>query len=217
MDKAVRYMQSALALAPGDPRILNAYATLQSAYGRFDQAIRYYEEAMSPDPLSVPVLSNLAHQLMEAKRLDEARVLIERIEASNPDSFMLDRSIAWLNMSEGNYAAAIEVFEQLPGLAGTWGLALSHAGRGSIEASDQAIEAMRADATSQVAVASVYAYRGEKDRAFDYLEQAHRSDVDAIMEVRMYAAFTPLHDDPRWTALLEQLGLSDADAERLGV
>lgn len=217
MDKAARYMQRALELAPGDPRVLNAYGTLQSAYGRNDQTIEYYGRALSRDPLSVPVLANLALEYMNTGSFEEARALVERIRGVDPESYMLDRSIAWLNMSEGNYEDAIIGFEALPGLMGDWGLALSYYGLGDIDSSDDAIAALGTEVSSLVAVAGAYAHRGENDKAFDFLQRAVESDSDAVMEIRMYPAFSRVHDDPRWQALLEQLGLSDADAERLGL
>lgn len=217
MDKASRYMQRALELAPGEPRVLNAYATLQSAYGRDDETIKYYRRALSRDPLSVPVMANLALSYMNVRRFAEARELVDIIGEVSPGSYMVNRSLAWLHMAEGNVEEAITGFEALPGLIGDWGLALSYYDAGDIEASDRAIDALGTETYSLVAVAGAYAHRGENDRAFDYLDRALDSDTDAIMEVRMYPAFSPIHDDPRWQALLERLGLSDADAERLAL
>lgn len=217
MDKAVRYMKRAMEIAPGNARVLNAYATLQSAYGRVDETAEYYERALDRDPLSVPVLANLALHYMDVDRFDEARVLVDRIRRASPESFMLDRSVAWLNMSEGNLEEAVAGFEQLPGLFGSWGLALSFYDLGDIESSDRALEAVKKEPSSLVAAASVYAYRGENDKAFENLDLAIKSDTDAIMEIRMYPAFSRIHDDPRWERLLRQLELSDTDASRLGL
>ncbi len=215
MDAAARYMQRALRIAPHHPRVLNAYGTLQSAFGRVDETINYYREALAHDPLSVPVLSNTALALMEARRFEEARELIARIQEARPESYLHDRNIAWLKLSEGKLEEAIAGFEKLPGLIGKWGLALSYSALGDIERSDQALEAIRDDPRYTVAVAGVFATRGANDEAFDYLERAVQSNTDALMEIRMYSAFSPIHSDPRWLNLLERLGLSDADAARL--
>ena len=163
------------------------------------------------------MLSNTALVLMEARRFEEARELIARIQEARPDSYLHDRNIAWLNLSEGKLQEAIAGFEKLPGLIGKWGLALSYSALGDIERSDQALETIRDDPRYTVAVAGVFATRGANDEAFDYLERALQSDTDALMEIRMYSAFSPIHSDPRWLDLLERLGLSDTDAARLGL
>ena len=44
MEAAARHMQRALRLSPHNPRALNAYGTLQSAFGRVDETINYYRK-----------------------------------------------------------------------------------------------------------------------------------------------------------------------------
>lgn len=215
--RAASYMQRALALAPHDPRVLNALATLHSAFGQADEAVEFYGRALAADPLSTPVLANLAQQLMDMDRFDAAAGFIERIEAVQPESYMLTRSRAWMDLSSGRYDAAVTKFEALPGLVGTWGLALAHHGRGDAEASDEALAQLQSMASSGVAVASVHAHRGEIDLAFQSLDQAIRSGSDAAMEIRSIRFLSNAHDDPRWELLLAQLGLSDDDARRIGL
>ena len=53
--------------------------------------------------------------------------------------------------------------------------------------------------------------------AFEWLEEGYENHDDWLIEIRQFGLLRPLHDDPRWDALLEKMGLTDADAERLGL
>ena len=62
-----------------------------------------------------------------------------------------------------------------------------------------------------------YAYRGEPEKAFEWLERGYEQRDDGMIELRWFSWFKPLYADPRWDALLTRIGISDADAERYGI
>jgi serine/threonine-protein kinase len=58
-------------------------------------------------------------------------------------------------------------------------------------------------------VARIHAYRGEKDQAFDWLEKAYVArDVELDFVLRD-PYLVPLHDDPRWSALMKKMNLPE--------
>ena len=63
-------------------------------------------------------------------------------------------------------------------------------------------------------VAEVYAWRGERDKAFEWLERAYRQRDGGLVAVLPWVSpvkwnpvFRDLHGDPRFTALLKKLNL----------
>ena len=58
-------------------------------------------------------------------------------------------------------------------------------------------------------LAEVYAYRGEKDRAFEWLERAHRQRDPGLASLRIDPFLANLQGDPRWNAFLRTMGLAD--------
>ena len=58
-------------------------------------------------------------------------------------------------------------------------------------------------------IGGVYAYRGEKDQAFEWLERARRQRDSGLMTIRGDPIYENLHGDPRWDALLRTMGLAD--------
>jgi hypothetical protein len=55
-------------------------------------------------------------------------------------------------------------------------------------------------------IATVYAYRGDHDRAFEWLDKAVVNHNQNLFTVASEPQFDPLHDDPRWLPLLRKLG-----------
>ena len=58
-------------------------------------------------------------------------------------------------------------------------------------------------------IADVYACRGDKDKAFEWLERARRQRDAGLPTLRVDPYLQNLHDDPRWNAFLRTMGLTD--------
>ena len=58
-------------------------------------------------------------------------------------------------------------------------------------------------------IAAVYAWRGEKDQAFEWLERAYRQRDGALAGVKMDLLFESLHGDPRFKALLMKMNFPE--------
>ena len=66
-------------------------------------------------------------------------------------------------------------------------------------------------------IALVHAYRNDFDTAFEWLDRAYEERDDYLIEIRMYKGFESLYADPRWEDLLTRIGISDANAEAIGL
>jgi len=58
-------------------------------------------------------------------------------------------------------------------------------------------------------IAEVYAYREEKDQAFQWLERAHRQRDSGLVGLQIDPFLKNLHPDPRWNAFLHKMGLAN--------
>jgi serine/threonine-protein kinase len=63
--------------------------------------------------------------------------------------------------------------------------------------------------TAAFQIAEAYGYRGDKDRAFEWLERARRQRDPGLGNLRRDPLLENLHDDPRWNAFLHTMGLAD--------
>jgi hypothetical protein len=55
-------------------------------------------------------------------------------------------------------------------------------------------------------IAYVYAYRGEADKAFEWLDKAVEYGDGGLAEIVTENLFDKIHADPRWLAFLRKLG-----------
>ena len=63
--------------------------------------------------------------------------------------------------------------------------------------------------TAAYQIAEAYAYRGDKDRAFEWLERARRQRDPGLAGLRRDPLLENLRVDPRWNAFLHTMGLAD--------
>jgi hypothetical protein len=63
--------------------------------------------------------------------------------------------------------------------------------------------------TAAYQIAEVYAYRGDKDKAFEWLERARRQRDPGLAGLRKDPLLANLRADPRWNAFLRTMGLAD--------
>jgi tetratricopeptide (TPR) repeat protein len=63
--------------------------------------------------------------------------------------------------------------------------------------------------TAAYQIADVYAYRGEKDRAFEWLERARRQRDPGLGSLRIDPFLANLQGDARWIAFVRTMGLAD--------
>jgi hypothetical protein len=59
-------------------------------------------------------------------------------------------------------------------------------------------------------MATVYAWRGENDLAFEWLEAAFKQRDSGLANILAYREFGSLKADPRYPIFLEKLGLLEA-------
>ena len=91
------------------------------------------------------------------------------------------------------------------------GLAFAHYELGQQDESDrflaELIEKHAKEASLEVA--SVFAWRGDNNHAFEWLERSLENDETALANIASHYTFRNLHDDRRWQPFLAKIGQSD--------
>ncbi len=207
---AAQHVQQALALNPGDASILITAGDLNRILGRLDDAIDLHRQAVALDPVSYVGHLYLATSYSAARRLDEAAEISRLAISLNPGGGYGHYFLGNVLLRQGDAPAALAAMEQetndgyrLAGLA-----VVQHA-LGDARASDAAlqelIEKWAAEAAYQVA--EVYAFRGEIDLAYEWLEQAYDNRDSGLISMLLDPRLANLHDDPRWEPFLDKMGL----------
>jgi tetratricopeptide (TPR) repeat protein len=199
----------ALALAPGNADVVHAVAGALGSLGKLDEALALDRRAAELDPLSVSALRNWGAHAYQAGKLKEAEDVLQRALELGPQNGFLPYGLGLVRLAQGRPLEARAQFEKVPvPYYRLQGIALARHLEGRRDSSDAALrELIRGyskDALFQVAAA--YAYRGEKDHAFKWLDRAYASRDPGLAEVRAEPLFRSLHGDPRWAAFLKKLG-----------
>ena len=119
----------------------------------------------------------------------------------------------------GQPEAALAAFEnQDPYVPyGLHGLAIAYHDLGRLdESSAQFAELVELEAAVwPFGLARAYAWIGDADEAFRYLEQTARERPGMLGGVGRHPLFVKLHEDPRWMPFLESVGQAPEQLERI--
>ena len=205
-------LAKALELDAGDSTVQRRYGQLLASLGRLPEAIAATKKAIELDPLSEPAWQTLEQFLISRGDFSAAHEANRRALEINPESAYALNDLGMIQLLQGHAAEALETFRKIEtGMFRLTSLAmvehtLGHA-KESQQALDEAIAKHASDAAYQIAEA--YAWRGEKDKAFEWLERAYRQEDGGLSAVKLDPLLVSIRSDPRFHALLRKINLPD--------
>ena len=207
---AAVHIERALNLDPANPDILVSASMLLKSLGRLGEGAAILEYVVARDPLSPRSRFYLAHFYLAGGRLDEAIASYRTVLSMRPDSASSHYLIGIALMFGGEPEAALVEMQQEPSIWREIGLPMVYYALQQPEKSDTALAGLieKIEQDGAINIAQVLAYRGEADRAFEWLDKAVASNEPGLSDIGTTLEFNNLHDDPRWTLLLESIGKS---------
>jgi TolB-like protein/tetratricopeptide (TPR) repeat protein len=202
-------LDRALALSPDDPRTLGTYGLLLAALGKVTEAIALGRRAGGLDPLS-PHWGLLARLYLASGQLPLAQSACDRSIGAAPDNSWARQRQVDLHLLEGRPEAALSAARRIADPAvRLQGIALAENDLGHVTESDRALEELTSKYAKgyEFQIAQVHAWRGDADRALEWLERAYRERDPAFAFVKFDALLRKIRGDPRYTALLEKVNL----------
>ncbi len=201
----------ALELAPGDAKALRAMAGLAGILGRLDEGLELMRKAIALDPLSARTHRQAALLYYQANRLDDTAAAFQLALDLSPNAglshaFLAITRVMQGRADEGLAVAAAESHDVFRNMA----LAMVHHALGNPAQSEAALKAL-VDGfgwTAAYQIASVHAYRGEVDKAYEWLEAAYSQRDPGLSNLATDLLLIPLRDDPRWSPLMKKLGFA---------
>lgn len=209
--EAHRESQAALALGAQNSFVLYAAADLAAILGDFDQSERLFRASLVSDPLNPEVHFMLALVLLAEGRAQEAEAEARRCLTINPTyayaHYALAFTLLWQD-NDGEESLAECKLETAEGGQLNC-LAMAYAKLGRLQDSDaalnQSIETRGGSAA--FGVARVLAYRGQHERAFEWLNRAYEQRDPIMAYIKGDPNIGRLSGDPRYKALLQKLKL----------
>jgi TolB-like protein/Tfp pilus assembly protein PilF len=202
--------EKALALEPGSAVTQRRYGLLLLNLDRMAEAIAATRKAIELDPLSSAAWNNLGTMYyVNPDRYREAREALERALAINPESSFANSNLATLELLQGHAQESLDLFRRAGEVWSQTGIAMAEHTLGHARESQRALDELIAKYAHDSAyqVADVYAWRGEADKAFEWLERAYVQHDGALSAIKADPLLKSLWTDARFAAILKKVGL----------
>jgi TolB-like protein/DNA-binding winged helix-turn-helix (wHTH) protein/Flp pilus assembly protein TadD len=209
-DSASTCLTKAATLEPGDSALFGLRSLLSALIGNLDEAVKLGEQAVALDPLDTISRLQLGYRLYVASRYDEAQAELQKALDLNPRSPFVHFVLGKVLIAKARPQQALAEIEKESSEWGKLtGQALVYHALGREQDSTAALAELIAkhDTDSAFQIAEVYAFRGEPDNAFEWLERAYKQRDTGLPEIKTDPLFKSLRHDPRYTALLKRLRL----------
>ncbi len=203
-------IEKALRLEPNNAGVLGVAASIASTSGRLSEAIELYEKAVALDPLGLHRLMSLGRRYLRVGRIDDAFVAFDRVRAINPDYPGLSLILGRLYMMRGDVENALLETEKNPDAVYYRHQKANFLYTMGKETEAQALIKELLDTSADevpAAMATVYAWRGEGDSAFEWLEIAFEQGSARPSAFLGNLFWRKLTSDPRYSAFVEKIGL----------
>lgn len=205
-----REIELALSLDPADVDTLYQACVHFGVTGEYEKGIELCEAAMARDPVFPPLAPTIGVLYQFLDQPEKALEYTSRMLDLQPGANGTHYYIALSQLSTGDVDGALDRIqhEVLDGFKQT-GLALVHHAAGRNKESDAAMLALEQQKAGgwYYQVATVHAYRGEIDAAFDALNDAYEKRDSGITLLLGDPYLDNLRGDPRFEEIVDRLGI----------
>ena len=206
-------LKRAKELSPANPTANDLLARVIVYLGKLDEAEKQARQAVELDPLAYPTQNNLARVLFAEGKLDEADAIARKAAELQPTAASSRRFQVLVAVQRGDGETALREAQLEPDEGyRRFELALAQHVRGDRGAADAALADLIAYGRDQLAyqIAQVYAVRGEKEKAFEWLQISFDTHDTGTLALLIDPLIRDLRPDPRYKSLLTKLGLPAA-------
>ena len=206
---AAKQYERALTLDPTDLTVVNDACVFVANLGRMDEALALQQAIVRRDPVNTTALFNLGAYQRFSGNYDEAIASFRTALKLGPSQGVVHYELAVALLLKGDATGALAEAEQEPNEAYRMiALPMVYHVLGRKADSDTALAALIAKYGKDAAcnIAWVYAFRGDADQAFAWLDKAVAYHDSGLAEVVAENLFDKIHRDPRWLPFLRKIG-----------
>ena len=208
---AARHFETALSLDRANLTVILDSGELLLKLGRLDETISLWEYVSIRDPVNPTTHSNLGTAYVWAGRFDEAIASMRTALTLSPGRYRAHYRIGEALLHKGDPEGALKEImnESMEGFR-LIGQAMACHALGRATEADAALTWLidRYEEAAAYNIAYVYAFRGESDQAFQWLDRAAQYNDPGLLNIAANSLFASLYDDPRWLPFLQSIGKS---------
>jgi TolB-like protein/Tfp pilus assembly protein PilF len=204
-------LKKAAELQPGSASILRFRSFLAHSQGRLKEAIGFHEQAITLDPLFASSHSYLGFLFYCAGEYEKALASTQKALELNPQKTYDHFTRGEVFLAQGRLEQSLAEMEQEPGPY--WrltGEALVYYALGREQDSNASLTQLVKQYQQSMAyqIAEIYAYRGNSDLAFQWLNRAYQQRDSGMRSLKIDPLLKSLHKDPRYSELLRKMRLA---------
>jgi len=215
--EAEREFKRAIELDPNSSAAHFRYGQLYLApRGEFDEGIAEIKRGLDTEPLDINMGATLSWAYLVARQNDKAFEQAKKVYELEPGRPLVSWNLGWVYISKGMYTEAIDLCEKSFQSDPTnqrmlWNAGFAYAKAGRRDKAEEIINRFKELSKTQYItysrIASIYGALGDQDKAFVALEKAFEDRDWDLFRLKVDPLFAPLHNDPRFKAMLRRLNL----------
>jgi TolB-like protein len=200
-------LKRARELSPANPTANDLLARVIVYVGKLEEAEKQGRQAVELDPLSTSPLINLGRILWFEGKLDEADAISRKAVELQPTAASSRRWQVLVAIQRGDAETALREAQMEPDENyRRFELAVAQYARKDRVAADASLADLIANKEGVFyQIAEVYAFRGEKDKAFEWLQNSFDAHDTGTLGLLVDPLLQGLRDDPRYKALVAKM------------
>ena len=209
-------LAQAIALSPNYAEAHHWYAIYLANVGRHEEAFREAEMAVERDPLSLLMNMTAALNFYTGREYDQAIAQLEKVIEMDSNFPAAHSVLGCVYTQKEMYEAALAEFGKVlilvngvPPVEASVKVIMAQAFArwGKKDEALKLLDEVAAVPTSAYSVAGVYGALGNKDKAFEMLNQAYDEHDMQLVSLKVDPALDDLRDDPRLGDLIQRVRL----------
>jgi TolB-like protein len=200
-------LKRAKEISPANPTANDLLARIIVYVGKLDEAEKQARQAVELDPLGFQTQNNLARVLWFEGKIDEADAIARKAAELQPAGASGRRWQVLVAIRRDEPETALREAQMEPDENyRRFELAVAHYARKDRPAADAALADLIANKQGLFyQIAQVYAFRGEKDKALEWLQISFDNHDTGTLAILVDPLLRDLRDDPRYKALVAKM------------
>jgi len=209
-EASAKNSEKALEIDPYNAIIIGTVANM--TFGNIEKSVELLKRSIELDPLVYVNFYNLGFAYYKLGEIEKSEEAFETFKTYYPNSQILHYMMAQIRIAQGrNDEALIEIEQETHEFFSLYGLNFVHYALGNKKRADELLDKFieKYGESDPSNLADLYAFRGNKDESFKYLNKALEIKDPVLMEALAYPSFKSMRDDPRWLEFINNLNLPE--------
>ena len=185
-------------------------AAANMTFGDINKSLELLKRSIALDPLVYVNYYNLGFAYYKLGDIEKAEEAFKTFITYHPNSQIIHYMMAQVRIAQGRYDEALKEIElETHEFFSLYGMNFVYFALGDTQRADELFEEFikKYSDDDPANLADLYAFRGDKEASFKWLNRALEIKDPVLLEALAYPSFKIMHNDPRWRTFINKLNL----------